>query len=155
MSSGRGAGLPWRGALARGPRAWGRRPAVRGQLFVIRGPVARDDVPGICERLSAHVRRGGMGDVTVDVAEVGGANAVALEVVARLRLTAKRLGCGIRFVNMRAGLPGLVGWLGLGEVGLGEVGLGEVGLGEVGGEAEEGEQPCRVEEGVDPDDAPP
>ncbi|RKN05570.1 STAS domain-containing protein [Streptomyces radicis] len=113
---------------------------MRSQLFVIKGPVAREDVPGICERLTAHVRRGGVGDVTVDVAEVGGANAVTLEVVARLRLTAKRLGCGIRFVNMRAGLPGLVGWLGLGEV---------------GGKAEEGEEPCCVEEGVDPDDVPP
>ncbi|WP_159001499.1 STAS domain-containing protein [Streptomyces sp. SBT349] len=108
------------------------------QLFVIRGPVVRGDVPGICDRLAAFVRGSGASEVTVDVGAVGGGDAVALEVVARMRLTAKRLGCRIRFVNMRSGLQGLLGWLGLGEV---------------GGQTEEREEPRRVQERVEPGDA--
>ncbi|MGK5532533.1 STAS domain-containing protein [Streptomyces sp. URMC 129] len=115
-----------------------------GEVFVVRGPVTRDDVPGMCERLAAHARRSGAAVLTVDVAALaappgaGASNAVTIEALARMRLTAKRLGCQVRFLHVGGGLQGLLGWLGLGEV---------------GGQPEEREEPLGVQEGVDPGDA--
>ncbi|MDT0346664.1 STAS domain-containing protein [Streptomyces litchfieldiae] len=106
-------------------------------VFIVRGPVAREDVPGVCERLRAFVGSSGAREVTVDIGAVGRADAVALEVVTRLRLTARRLDCRLRFVNVGCGLSGLLGWLGLGEV---------------QGEVEEREEARGVQEGVDSGD---
>ncbi|WP_326598473.1 hypothetical protein [Streptomyces sp. NBC_01803] len=115
-----------------------------GEVFVVRGPVARDDVPGLCERLAAHARRGGAAVLTVDVSALvappggGASNAVVVEALARMRLTAKRLGCRVQFLNVGGGLQGLLGWLGLGEM---------------GGQPEEREEARGVQERVDPGDA--
>ncbi|MDT0443340.1 STAS domain-containing protein [Streptomyces johnsoniae] len=110
---------------------------MRTEVFVVWGPVLRADVPGLCERLAAFVRDSGAREVIVDVGAVREADPVALEVVARVRLTASRLGCRVRLVNVGGGLQALLRWLGLGEA---------------VGQAEEGEEARRVEEGVDPGD---
>ncbi|WP_159037315.1 hypothetical protein [Streptomyces specialis] len=142
-SSPRGGLLPQRDEKAQG--AEGKESVVTdGEVFVVRGPVTREDVPGLCERLTAHARRGGAAVLTVDVAALvappGGAasNAVVVEALARMKLTAKRLGRPVRFLNVGSGLQGLLGWLGLGEM---------------GGQPEEREQAGRVQERVDPGDA--
>ncbi len=113
---------------------------MHAEVFVVWGPVLRADVPGVCERFATFVRERGAREVVVDVGAVRGADATALEVVARLRLTASRLGCRVRLVHVGGGLQGLLRWLGLGEPG------------ETVGQAEEGEEARRVEEGVDPGD---
>ncbi|MDT0268075.1 STAS domain-containing protein [Streptomyces sp. DSM 44915] len=108
-------------------------------LFVVEGPVRRAEVPALCDRLAAVVRARGARVVTVDATAMGGPGADALQALARLRLTARRLGVELRFVGLDRGLVGLLGWLGLGQV---------------VGEAEEGEEPGGVEEGVDARDPP-
>ncbi|WP_078857319.1 STAS domain-containing protein [Streptomyces sp. NBRC 109706] len=108
-------------------------------VFVVRGPVRGADVPGLCDRLAAVVRASGALRVTVDASALGGVGPEAVGALARLRLTAKRLGCGVRFVGVDERLVGLLGWLGLGQV---------------VGEPEEGEEARGVEEAVDARDPP-
>ncbi|UED85661.1 STAS domain-containing protein [Streptomyces profundus] len=108
-------------------------------VFVVRGPVRGADVPGLCDRLAAVVRASGARRVTVDATALGAGGPEAVGALARLRLTAKRLGCGLSFVGADERLVGLLGWLGLGQV---------------VGEAEEGEEMGGVEEGVDARDPP-
>lgn len=51
------------------------------------------DLPGMCDRLREIVRDG---VVVCDAAAVTEPDAVTLEILVRLRLAARRLGCGIR-----------------------------------------------------------
>jgi ABC-type transporter Mla MlaB component len=116
--------------------------------------LARDDVPGACERLRALI---GACDADVVVCDVGEleADLTAVEVLARLRLTAQRLGCALRLRGPSRALEQMLAFCGLcdvlpveGEPG----GLG--GIRWYGGQAEEREQPVRVEEGVEARDPP-
>lgn len=107
--------------------------------FVVEGPVRRADVPGLCERLAALVCERGARVVTVDARDLGGPGADAVQALTRLRLTARRLGCELRFEGVDGRLLGLLGWLGLGQV---------------VGEAEEREEALGVEERVDSRDPP-
>ncbi|GAA3880586.1 STAS domain-containing protein [Streptomyces sedi] len=108
--------------------------------FVVEGPVRRADVPELCERLADLVWARGARVVTLDARGLGGPGPDAVEAVARLALTARRLGCEPRFARIDARLLGLLGLLGLGEV---------------VGQAEEGKEPRGVEERVDARDPPP
>ena len=74
--------------------------------------ITRADVPAACERLRALV---GASDADVVVCDVGSleADLVALEALARLRLTARRLGCGLRLRNASRALEQMVAFCGL------------------------------------------
>jgi hypothetical protein len=72
----------------------------------------------------------------LDCAALAEADAVQLEGIARLCLALKRRGCALRLANPGDGLAGLVEFAGL---------AAALGL-EAGGEAEEREDPSRVEE---------
>ncbi|WP_190232837.1 STAS domain-containing protein [Streptomyces avicenniae] len=84
--------------------------------FVVWGPLVRADVPGVCARLEDELRRTGAGTVTVDLAAVTGAGAAAVDAVARLRLTAGRAGCRVRFLHVAAELRAVLTLVGLGEL---------------------------------------
>ncbi|WP_238006816.1 STAS domain-containing protein [Dactylosporangium sp. AC04546] len=101
--------------------------------------VARADIGGLCAGLAERLRGLPAGTVVCDVAGVARPDVVTVEALARLRLTARRHGW--RLVVAGAG-PALVEVAGL------------LGLVEVVGEAEQREQPGRVEEVVDTGDPP-
>jgi ABC-type transporter Mla MlaB component len=119
-------------------------------LFVVRPPIDRSDIPGVCDRLSQLLSRCADGIVVADLAGLVDVDAVTVDLVARLHLTAIRRG---RQVQLRGAGPRLVQLLAL--VGLTHLTdlphLNDTGV-ESRRQAEEREQLGRVEERVDPDD---
>ena len=83
--------------------------------FAIRGPIARDDLLGLCDRVCAVLRASGPGEARCDVAGVG-SDAVVVDALARLQLAAGRLGCRITLDHASPELRELVGLLGLEDV---------------------------------------
>jgi hypothetical protein len=114
--------------------------------------ITRADVPAACERLRALV---GASDADVVVCDVGSlaADLVTIEALARLRLTARRLGCGLRLRRATRALAEMVAFCGLCDVLPVEDGLLR-GLRGNGGQPEERKQPVRVEERVEGRDPP-
>jgi ABC-type transporter Mla MlaB component len=84
-------------------------------ILVIDGPVAAADVPLLCERLRAVLRRG---DTEVVVCDVGtlAADASTIEALARLQLTARELGRRIRLQRTSHDLDRLLEFAGLDDV---------------------------------------
>lgn len=76
---------------------------------------AQADVPIVCERLRALI---GASDADLVVCEVSAleADLVAVEMLARLRLTARRLGCGLRLRGSSRALEQIVAFCGLCEI---------------------------------------
>lgn len=112
-------------------------------VLVIAGPIRRADVPALCDRLHRLlVRAGGSGPVTCDVGALTEPDAATIDALARMQLTARRLGRRIRLRNASARLNGLLALTGLDVV---------LPL-QSRGQAEQGEQLLRAEEGVEPDD---
>ena len=66
--------------------------------FAIWGPIARDDMPGLCDRVCALLSQS---DADVARCDVGGieADAVTVDALARLQLAARRHGCQVRLRN--------------------------------------------------------
>ena len=117
---------------------------------------ARTDVPAACDGLRELV---GARDADLVVCDVTGiaADLMTVEVLARLRLTALRLGCRLELRGASRELQQLIGFCGLRDVLPGErlARLDDrLALGRDGGQAEEGEPPRGVEEGVEPGDLP-
>jgi ABC-type transporter Mla MlaB component len=83
--------------------------------FAIWGPIARDDLPGLCDRVCALLTATGGGDVRCDVAGVD-ADAVTVDALARLQLAARRQGCRIHLRNASDDLLELVAFMGLCDV---------------------------------------
>ncbi|MBL1098659.1 STAS domain-containing protein [Streptomyces coffeae] len=146
-----------------GPPVPPRPPA----LLVLDGPVGRAEVPLLCERLGELTHGSAPGPVTVDVGAVGRPDLAVVEALARLRLTARRLGRGMRLRNAGGELRELLAWAGLEDTLTGgrDTGSGAGGATRPGsgredlrveplGESEEGEQALGVQEGVEPGDPP-
>lgn len=83
--------------------------------FAIRGPLERADLPGLIERTCALFENGGFDVLRCEVAGVD-ADAVAVDALARLALTARRAGCHVRLCGASEELRELVAFMGLGEV---------------------------------------
>jgi len=83
--------------------------------FAIWGPIARDDLPGLCERVCALLEGNGTGVVGCDVQGIDG-DAVTVEALARLQLAARRQGCQVRLRNASGELLELVAFMGLRDV---------------------------------------
>src|SRR5919205_3036378 len=83
--------------------------------FAVRGPIAREDLPGLCERVCSLFRRNGGGVVLCDVAGVE-PDAVTVDALARLQLAARRHGCRVRLRNHSPELLELVAFMGLSDV---------------------------------------
>ena len=120
---------------------------------MIAGPIAGDDIPLLCARLHRIVIRSGAPVVVCDVRTLP-ASAVAVDALARLQLTARRLGSRIRLQHVSRELDELLAFAGL----AGALARGPAppcgGLRvEPGGQPEVREEPVGVEEAVDRDDA--
>jgi ABC-type transporter Mla MlaB component len=83
--------------------------------FVVRGPIARADLPGLCDRVCALLRATGPAVVLCDVAGVE-PDAVTVDALARLQLAARRTGCRVRLRDAADELRDLVAFMGLGNV---------------------------------------
>ncbi len=84
-------------------------------VFAIRGPIAGADLPGLCDRVCALLRRVGPGEAICDVAGVD-ADAVTVDALARLQLAARRTGCHVILRNASSELAELVAFMGLDDV---------------------------------------
>ncbi|WP_159048895.1 STAS domain-containing protein [Streptomyces sp. NRRL B-3648] len=125
MSSARPAGLPHVNA---------ETPAV----LVLPGPVRRDEVPGLCARVRALLEGGAAGVVVCDVGGLGPPGLAAVDLLARLELTARRAGGRISLRDADPALHALLGLVGL--------------RFQVEGQVEEREPPLGVEEAVEAGD---
>ncbi len=83
--------------------------------FGIWGPIERDDLPGLCDRVCALLHELDAGPLRCDVHGVG-ADAVVVDALARLQLAARRFGCRIHLDNAAPELRELVCLLGLEDV---------------------------------------
>ena len=90
----------------------GAGPAV---ALVIRGPIARGDLPGLSDRVCEVLCVPGPHVVECDVTGVE-PDAVTVDALARLELAAKRHGRGIVLVGAAPPLMRLVRLMGLGDV---------------------------------------
>jgi ABC-type transporter Mla MlaB component len=90
-------------------------PGSNTLAFAIYGPIARTDLPGLCGRVGALLER-----TNVDVAfcELSGveADAVAVDALARLQLTARQHRCHVRLRHASSELLELIAFMGLSDV---------------------------------------
>jgi ABC-type transporter Mla MlaB component len=84
-------------------------------MFAIRGPIARDDLPGLYQRVCGLLTRAGPGVLICELDEVA-ADAVAVDALARLALAARRHGSQIRVRGTSPQLQELIAFMGLKEV---------------------------------------
>jgi anti-anti-sigma regulatory factor len=118
--------------------------------LVLSDPLTPADVAAVCERGHAQLEAGDADVLVCDVGALARPGAAAVDALARLALTARRMGRDIRFVGASQELRLLVDLCGLAEVLFAARGLGR----EPGGEPEQREQPLRVEERVERRDPP-
>ena len=90
-------------------------PPLRTAAFAIEGPIARSDLPGLCDRVCALLDRSPAGVALCDVASVD-VDAVTVDALARLQLAARRRGCQVRLRNASSELLELVAFMGLQDV---------------------------------------
>jgi ABC-type transporter Mla MlaB component len=83
--------------------------------FAIRGPITRDDLPGLCDRVCALFRREEPDVALCDVRGVV-ADAATVDALARLQLAARRAGCQVRLRGASDELVRLLAFLGLRDV---------------------------------------
>jgi ABC-type transporter Mla MlaB component len=115
------------------------------------GPVARDAIPAMCERARRLLEGCDAGPVACDVGALAEPDAITIDALARLQLTARRLGCRVELRSACEELEDLLtltGLLGVLTVG-GAVVASAV---EACWEPELREQALRVEEEADPGD---
>jgi ABC-type transporter Mla MlaB component len=90
--------------------------ANRGSTLVVRGPIMPEDIPVLCRRASELLVASNEGLMICDVAAVVDPDVTTVEALARLQLTALRLGCRIRLRHPCPELRELVAFIGLGNV---------------------------------------
>ena len=91
--------------------------AVSGQTltFAVGGPIARSDLPGLCDRICALLGESGAELAVCDARGVP-ADAVTVDALARLQLAARRYGCQVRLANASDDLLALLAFMGLEDV---------------------------------------
>jgi ABC-type transporter Mla MlaB component len=90
-------------------------PAQRSVSIEIRGPLRREDLPGLFESTCALLARGPCDLLCCEVAGVE-ADAVALDALARLALAARRSRCSVSLHGASPRLRALIAFAGLEEV---------------------------------------
>ena len=83
--------------------------------FAIEGPIARSDLPGLCDRVCALLQQAPAGITLCDVSSVD-VDAVTVDALCRLQLAAHRHGCQVRLRGASSGLLDLVAFMGLSDV---------------------------------------
>lgn len=104
------------------------------------GPLTRDGLPRLCADVRARLEATAAGVVVCDVTRIGPPGLTAVDVLARLQLTARRAGGRIRLRGPDPALSALLALVGLPF--------------EVEGQPEEREVPGGVEEAVEADEPP-
>ena len=89
--------------------------AQRQIAFAVRGPIARDDLAGLCDRVCALLTESPGAVALCDVSGVE-PDAVTVDALARLQLGARRCGCSVRLRNASPELRELVALMGLTDV---------------------------------------
>ncbi len=84
-------------------------------VFAVRGPIARADLPGLCNRVCTLFEGGGADVAVCDVRGVE-PDAVTVDALARLQLAARRHDCQVRLRGASAELLALVDFMGLSDV---------------------------------------
>ena len=83
--------------------------------FAVRGPIARSDLPGLCDRVCALFERSGADVAICDVSGIE-PDAVTVDALARLQLAARRHGCRVRLRHASSALLEVVAFMGLRDV---------------------------------------
>jgi len=86
--------------------------------IVVRGPIARPDLPGLCDHVSELLEMSGASIALCDVCSVD-PDAVSVDALARIRLIARARGCDVKVQGASDDLRNLIALLGLQEVLLG------------------------------------
>lgn len=115
----------------------------------ISGPIMPTDVVGLCERVRTRLESCDAEVLVCDVAALAAPDVGTLDALARLQLTARRLGRQIQLCHQSRELLELLALCGLGDVLPAGAALGV----EPQRQAEEREQAGGVEEGVERSDA--
>lgn len=115
-------------------------------VVALRPPLARDDVPSLCEHVRTLLEGSDADLVVYDVGELTCPDAVTIDALARLALTARRLGRDIGLRRASSELHELLAFAGLADVAAPWIALG------LERETEQREQGLRVEEERDPGD---
>ena len=91
------------------------RSAEQTVAFAVRGPIARADLPGLCDRICAVLAGS---EAAVAFCDVHGVepDAVTVDALARLQLAARRRGCRVRLRGCSEELRALLNFLGLRDV---------------------------------------
>ena len=84
-------------------------------VFEIEGPIARADLPGLCDRVCGLLERSGAGIAYCRVSGVE-PDVVTVDALARLQLAAQRHDCQVRLRDASSGLLELVAFMGLRDV---------------------------------------
>jgi ABC-type transporter Mla MlaB component len=89
--------------------------APQSAVFTIHGPISREDLPGLCDRICALLRERSTPVVVCHVDRVE-PDAVTVDALCRLQLAARRRHCRIQLVGASSELRELVELMGLTEV---------------------------------------
>ncbi|HEX2030172.1 MAG TPA: STAS domain-containing protein [Actinomycetota bacterium] len=134
------------------PRTPGNeRPAVarpEALVLALDGRIPRSAIPALCGRLLRLLERHGAREVICDCAAIVEPDLLAVDLLARLQLTARRRGGAVRLDHVPGGLERLLSLTGLAEV-FPEAGRSVV---QSRGQPEQREPPRGVEEERDPAD---
>ena len=90
-------------------------PVPRPLDFAIYGPIARADLPGLCDRVCELLTESGADLARCDVSGVM-PDAVTIDALARLQLGARRHRCRVELCNASTELLELVAFMGLQDV---------------------------------------
>ena len=90
-------------------------PAQPTTVFAIYGPIARSDLPGLCDRVCVLLAEAEGGVVLCDASSVP-ADAVTVDALARLQLAARRRDCQVRLRHASDDLLDLLAFMGLQDV---------------------------------------
>ena len=119
--------------------------------FVMGGSISRAEIPGLCDRVRIWLEISSSEQLVCDVGSLVDPDAVAVDALARLKLTARRRGCDVRLRNAREDLQQLIALMGLANV----VPVVSPDLSvEPGRQSEDREERGGVEEEADPADPP-
>jgi ABC-type transporter Mla MlaB component len=83
--------------------------------FAVRGPIAREDLPGLCDRVCELFASNAAAVAFCEVDDVP-ADAVSADALARLQLAARRHGCQVRLRGASRELRSLIAFMGLADV---------------------------------------
>jgi anti-anti-sigma regulatory factor len=112
------------------------------------GRIDRTEIAELCERVRVLLGDDAVDQIVCDVGAVMAPDAVTIDALARLQLTAKRMGCEMRIRRASPELRDLIAFMGLSGV----VPLSDQSAVEARRQPKEGEQRVRGEEEGDPAD---